>query len=654
MSVVDHARERILAGADVTSAVREATANREPPWQALIQVLAEVHGAGQAIQPLLDDPAVTDVLINGDDDVWIDAGKGLRKVLNTVDARALALRLATLAGKRLDNAAPIVDGRLPDGTRLHAVLPPLVHGSAHISLRRQARHRIGWEELRSAGFLTPEFAEVIDQLIRTRANLLVSGAGGAGKTTLVAAALGRVPPQERIVIIEEAVELMPAHPHLVHLQSRTANVQGVGGIGLASLVRAAMRMRPDRLVLGECRGKEVREMLSGFNTGHDGGWATIHANTAEDVPARLVALGALAHMEPRTVELQAQAGLDAVIHVQRRCGVRGVDHIGVASKAGPIAVRTARECDPKSREESARGPGWTDLAGKLGQGIGGWGGSSCACPPWRRCGCGRRPRRGAPRASSDNAAPGGPGPHPVCESASGIGADSNEGMSGTRPRGSARRSPPWRRACGPGSPRQKPGGPRPNSCPPGPPRSWRPSRAAPPQIPARAPEPAAVRPAAPCVPRRRLPRSPTTSGPNSRPCWKHAPLGSKSPRGPRRNEPPPSPRPGQRRSSCSRCPWRGSSSARSWAPRRSACSYPASGAPYSSSPPGRSSSSAGSGSSGFCCGQRTLNRERHDRAHHRAPHRRGMGPHPTAAGTSIVVPSRHSPPAPRDRPRGHL
>jgi len=369
MSVVDHARERILAGADVTSAVREATANREPPWQALIQVLAEVHGAGQAIQPLLDDPAVTDVLINGDDDVWIDAGKGLRKVLNTVDARALALRLATLAGKRLDNAAPIVDGRLPDGTRLHAVLPPLVHGSAHISLRRQARHRIGWEELRSSGFLTPEFAEVIDQLIRTRANLLVSGAGGAGKTTLVAAALGRVPPQERIVIIEEAVELMPAHPHLVHLQSRTANVQGVGGIGLASLVRAAMRMRPDRLVLGECRGEEVREMLSGFNTGHDGGWATIHANTAEDVPARLVALGALAHMEPRTVELQAQAGLDAVIHVQRRRGIREVDHIGVVSKTGPLVVRPALTRHPKAREETAAGPGWADLARKLDQGI---------------------------------------------------------------------------------------------------------------------------------------------------------------------------------------------------------------------------------------------------------------------------------------------
>ena len=146
MSLVDRARHQVLAGVNVTTAVRQAGRGEAPAWQALAQVLAELHGAGRAIQPLLDDPAVTDVLINGDDQVWVDAGLGLTHVVATVDARALALRLATLAGKRLDNAAPIVDGRLPDGTRLHAVLPPLVHGSAHISLRRQAKQRIGWAE----------------------------------------------------------------------------------------------------------------------------------------------------------------------------------------------------------------------------------------------------------------------------------------------------------------------------------------------------------------------------------------------------------------------------------------------------------------------------------------------------------------------------
>ncbi|HLS02433.1 MAG TPA: TadA family conjugal transfer-associated ATPase, partial [Beutenbergiaceae bacterium] len=340
MNVITHARQQVISGAPVTQAVR-ATQSQAPPWQALATVLAELQGAGRVIQPLLDDPEVTDVLINGDEHVWIDSGRGLRRLALSVDARHLALRLATLAGQRLDNAAPIVDGRLPDGTRLHAVLPPLVHGSAHISLRRQTSHHVGWEQLQHSGFLTQEFAQVISELVKCRANVVVSGAGGAGKTTLVAAVLAQVPTWERIVIIEEASELMPDHPHVVHLQARTANVQGTGQVSLAQLVRAAMRMRADRLVVGECRGEEVREMLAGFNTGHDGGWATIHANTAQDVPARLIALGALANMEPRTVEVQTQAGIDAVIHVQRSGQHRQVGHIGVVSKSGDLQVRPA-------------------------------------------------------------------------------------------------------------------------------------------------------------------------------------------------------------------------------------------------------------------------------------------------------------------------
>lgn len=366
MNLIEKARAQVLQGAHLTTAVREAAEGHTPAWQGLIEVLAEFHGAGQTVQPLLDDPTVTDVLINGDDAVWVDSGEGLTRVEVHLDAKALALRLATLAGQRLDNAVPIVDGRLPDGTRLHAVLPPLVHGSAHISLRRPSRSIIDWNALKRSGFLTPEIGEVITRLITIRANVLVSGAGGAGKTTLVAAALGHVPAYERIVIIEEAMELTPPHPHVVHLQGRSANVQGVGSVTLAHLVRAAMRMRADRLVLGECRGGEVRDMLSGFNTGHDGGWATIHANTAEDVPARLMALGALAGMEPATVTLQAQAGLDAVIHVKRRGGSRFVDHIGVVSKTGRLEVHPALQCTAGGRTRA--GPGWELLAQKLDRG----------------------------------------------------------------------------------------------------------------------------------------------------------------------------------------------------------------------------------------------------------------------------------------------
>lgn len=367
MSIVEHARAQVIAGKDLTSAVRQAGSGGAP-WGALIDLLAELYGAGATIQPLLDDPAVTDVLINGDGEIWIDAGRGLRRVTAHVDARSLALRLATLAGQRLDNASPIVDGRLPDGTRLHAILPPLVHGSAHISLRRPPRLRFDWLRLIETGFLTPALSDVIQALIRIRANVLVSGAGGAGKTTLVAAALAKVPASERILIIEEATELMPDHPHVVHLQGRGANVQGVGHVSLAELVRAAMRMRADRLVLGECRGEEVREMLAGFNTGHDGGWATIHANTAQDVPARLVALGALAGMDPRTVELQAEAGLDAVIHVTRRRGRREVDHIGVIATGDDLRVQPALSRDPAG-DVLVQGPGWPELARRLDEDL---------------------------------------------------------------------------------------------------------------------------------------------------------------------------------------------------------------------------------------------------------------------------------------------
>lgn len=368
MVAVTKAREQMLAGADLTQAVR-STPSSIPTWQALATVVAELHGAGQEIQPLLEDPAISDVLINGDNQVWIDSGAGLRRIPLSVDAHSLALRLATLAGQRLDNAAPIVDGRLPDGTRLHAVLPPLVAGGAHISLRRQTAHNLGWVQLQESGFLTPELAHVISSLVECRANVMVSGAGGAGKTTLVAAVLARVPAEERIVIIEEASELAPAHPHVVHLQARSANVQGVGHVGLAALVRAAMRMRADRLVVGECRGEEVREMLAGFNTGHDGGWATIHANTAGDVPARLGALGALAQMQPGTVQIQTQAGVDAVIHVQRRGRHRRVDHIGVVSKTGDLQVIPALFRDPHDPTEICTGPGWQQLATRLDQGL---------------------------------------------------------------------------------------------------------------------------------------------------------------------------------------------------------------------------------------------------------------------------------------------
>jgi pilus assembly protein CpaF len=203
---------------------------------------------------------------------------------------------------------------------------------------------------------------VLAALVSARASLLVTGGTGAGKTTLASTLLGIVDECERIVIVEEVGELNPAHPHVVRLVERRANVEGAGGVGLERLVREALRMRPDRIVLGECRGAELREVLTAYNTGHRGGLTTLHANSAADVPARLAALGALAGLPDRATHRLAAAGFDAVVHVERLpSGVRRVAEVAVlALGARGLLVRSAL------RDDGARGPGWDALAALVG------------------------------------------------------------------------------------------------------------------------------------------------------------------------------------------------------------------------------------------------------------------------------------------------
>ncbi|ACQ78881.1 type II secretion system protein E [Beutenbergia cavernae DSM 12333] len=332
------------------------------------EVRAELFGAGPLVQALLEAPDVTDVLVNSPTDVFVDAGIGLERVdvgSGVGDVRALAVRLAAAAGQRLDDASPVVDGRLPDGTRLHAVLPPIAAEGAVISLRTVRRRALTLDEWRAHGGIDDATLRVLRAMVQRRANVLVSGATGSGKTTLLASLLSAAAPAERIVCIEEARELAPDHPHVVHLQSRAPNVQGTGGVGLPELVRAAMRMRPDRLVLGECRGAEVREVLTALNTGHDGGLATVHANAAADVPARLVALGALAGLAPRTIAAQATSALDAVVHLARAGGRRHVREIAVLVRdGGELGAVLAAE--RPAGGELRLGPGWPVLGRRLG------------------------------------------------------------------------------------------------------------------------------------------------------------------------------------------------------------------------------------------------------------------------------------------------
>lgn len=334
---------------------------------------AELFGAGQILQPLLDDPQVTDVLVNGPDEIWVDRGGGLQRATGSwstaAELRELAVRLAAAAGRRLDDSQPIVDGTLPSGVRLHAVLPPLSAQGTLISLRTKRAVAFTLPELVGAGTLNSVAATLLPVLISGRLSGIISGATGSGKTTLLNSLLSLVSPTERVICIEETAELTPNHPHCVHLQERRANIEAVGSVPMAELVRAAMRMRPDRLVLGECRGPEVREVLSALNTGHEGGWATIHANASADVPARLVALGALAGLGEAVVAAQAAAALDVVLHL-RRAPKRFLAEIGVFSRHGQelcvnLAVRFTVPVGPGDAGGVQLGPGWEQLCRRL-------------------------------------------------------------------------------------------------------------------------------------------------------------------------------------------------------------------------------------------------------------------------------------------------
>lgn len=284
---------------------------------------------------LVADPEVTDLFVNGGHGTWVDRGRGARPEagvhLSEPDVRSLAVRLVALGGRHVDEAAPCVDVRLGRGVRVHVVLPPISTRGTLLSVRLPRTRPLSLGDLADRGFFTEVGAaghDLVRRLVAERANLLVTGAGGAGKTTLLAALLGEAAEQDRIVTVEDVAELVVRRPHVVSLEARQANLEGAGGVDLTRLVREALRMRPDRLVVGECRGPEVRDLLAALNTGHDGGAGTLHANGLVDVPARLEAVGAVAGLGPAALARQAVSAVDAVLHVERTPAGRRLAHVG--------------------------------------------------------------------------------------------------------------------------------------------------------------------------------------------------------------------------------------------------------------------------------------------------------------------------------------
>lgn len=324
-----------------TGGQEPATAHRHGHAQLVDQarlVQRELSGLGPLVDALMD-PQVTDVLLNPNGDVWCDRGEGMElfapRVCTAEEGRAIAVRLAARCGVRLDDAWPFADGvlsELPcgvvaDALRIHAVLAPPADGGCCISLR--VLRQSGWslEDMVGSGLCDAEMATVLKQVVRRRKNILISGGTGAGKTTLLATLLGQVGEKERIIVVEDTPELMPQHSNVVKMHTRRDNADGSGAISMRQLVMQCLRMRPDRVIVGEVRGEEIADLLVALNTGHNGSAGTIHANSAQAVPGRLLALGAMASLPPDVIAHHVIDGVDLLLHVEKTPAGRKLVHI---------------------------------------------------------------------------------------------------------------------------------------------------------------------------------------------------------------------------------------------------------------------------------------------------------------------------------------
>lgn len=329
-----------ITRAEVARAIREESgiAGHDDILVATDRMTQELVGAGP-LEPLLRAPGTTDILVTAPDQVWCDGNDGLHRTDITFPdeeaVRRLAQRLALACGRRLDDAQPFVDAWLPGRVRLHAVLPPIAAGGTCISLRvlRPAGHDL--DSLRTLGTFDDTVHHTLKAIVEARLAFVITGGTGAGKTSLLNALLAEVDAHERIVCVEDAAELAPNHPQFVRLIARPPNVEGAGEVTLADLVRQGLRMRPDRLIVGEVRGAEVCDLLTALNTGHDGGAGTVHANSPAEVPARMEALAALGGLPRAALHSQLSAAFHVVLHLRReRDGTRRLTDVGVFDRDG--------------------------------------------------------------------------------------------------------------------------------------------------------------------------------------------------------------------------------------------------------------------------------------------------------------------------------
>jgi pilus assembly protein CpaF len=313
----------------------------------LVAMVAERSFGLGPLEPLLGDPAVDEVMVNGPGAVWVERGGRVERAAvafgSEADLRHAIERILAPLGRRVDEASPLVDARLPDGSRVNVVIPPLALDGPVLTIRRFRRRGFSAAELVEAGTLNPPLRDFLARCVRARLNLLVSGGTGSGKTTTLNALSAFIPEGERIVTVEDAAELRLQQPHVVRLESRPANLEGRGEVTIRGLVRNALRMRPDRIVVGEVRGAEALDMLAAMTTGHDGSLSTVHAGSPEEAVRRVETLALMADValpHPAVREQVADA-LDVVVHQTRmRDGARRVTAVAeVVRVAGAVGVR---------------------------------------------------------------------------------------------------------------------------------------------------------------------------------------------------------------------------------------------------------------------------------------------------------------------------
>ncbi len=286
------------------------------------QVLDEIFGLGP-LEPLLKDPTISDILVNTHSSIWIERnGKlELTQVRFNDDAHLMRVidRIVSAVGRRIDESSPMVDARLADGSRVNAIIPPLAIDGPHMSIRKFKRDVLAAEDLAELGAMTKEMLHVLQAISKARLNILISGGTGSGKTTLLNALSSFIALDERVVTIEDSAELQLRQPHVVRLETRPRNVEGAGEITQRQLVINALRMRPERIILGEVRGAEAIDMLQAMNTGHDGSMATLHANTPRDALGRLETMISMAglNLPDKAVRQQIASAVDVIVQASR-------------------------------------------------------------------------------------------------------------------------------------------------------------------------------------------------------------------------------------------------------------------------------------------------------------------------------------------------